>query len=267
MSNGVSVLVPVLRYINRDQDDTRRAFVESGAAAQGYSTERVAAIDGHADGFADAHAGRIGGTISPGTQACFLSHALAWARIAAGDAPYGLVCEDDAAFLRPAAELAPYLGRLDTFDVIFLNARSIAYRDYAKCDPAVPLVPLHEAWDTAMSLPRDPSFPRFSRNIRDIKAPGGDFYAMTKTAAQRLVDAAARDGATTDVDCWLFFKCLPSAAIDRHRRRFIPRTMREAGVVPMDPPLRGAIVDRAFVTTQARRAGGRVRNPVRDSAE
>lgn len=255
-------MLPVLRYINRDQDDTRRAFVQSGAAAAGYRTERVAAIDRHAAGFAETYAGRIGGTISSGTQACFLSHALAWQKIATGDAPFGLVCEDDAAFLRPAAELGPYLGGLDRFDMIFLNARSIAYRDYAKCDPALSLFPLHAAWDAAMTLPRDPSFHRFGRNIRDIKAPGGDFYALTREAAQRLLAEADGDGATTDVDCWLFFKCLPADAIARHHRRFIPRQMREAGVKPMGQPLRGALVNVAFVNAQARKAGGRVRNPV-----
>ena len=75
---------PLVRYINRDQDSQRREFVEAGARAQGYVTERVPAINGYADDFATVYAGRIGGEIGPGTQACFLSHAATWARIAAG---------------------------------------------------------------------------------------------------------------------------------------------------------------------------------------
>ena len=256
---GMRVL-PVIRYINRDQDAARRAFVEAGAAAQGYRTERVAAIDGHAPDFAERYAGRIGGTVSSGTQACFLSHSLAWQRIADGPDPVGLVCEDDAAFLRPAAELAPYLERMAEFDLVFLNTRSIAYRDYIKADPAAPLLPLAETWDAAMTLPRDPSFARYSRILRDIKAPGGDFYMLTRDAAARLVAQAAQDGATTDVDCWLFHRCLPADLIDTHRRRMIPRLMREGGVTPMTPALKGAIVERGFAMTQARKAGGRIRN-------
>lgn len=257
---------PLLRYINRDQDTQRRAFVEAGAAAQGYTTERVPAINGYADDFGTVYAGRIGGDIGPGTQACFLSHAATWARIAEGDAPYGLVCEDDATFLRPAVELAPYLSAFDRYDILFFNDRAIAYRDYAGVDPALPLVSLDATWTAAMDLPKNPSHPRFGRTIRDVKAPGGDFYGLTRAAAARLVAEAAKDRAATDVDCWLFYKCLAVDHIHAHRRRFIPRYMRGGGASPLIPPLNGAIADRPFATTDSRRAGGRVRNPNRAEA-
>lgn len=257
---------PLVRYINRDQDSQRRAFVEAGAKAQGYTPLRIPAINGYADDFATVYADRLGGDIGPGTQACFLSHAATWAQIAEGDAPYGLVCEDDATFLRPAAELEPYLAAFDRYDIIFFNDRAIAYRDYAGVDATVPLVSLDATWTAAMALPKNPSHPRFGRTIRDVKAPGGDFYGLTRAAAARLVAEAAKDRAATDVDCWLFYKCLDLAHIHSHRRRFIPRYMRGGGASPLIPPLNGAIADRAFATTDSRRAGGRVRNPNRAEA-
>ena len=256
----------LVRYINRDQDRQRRDFVEAGAAAQGYVTERIPAINGYAEDFASQYADRIGGEIGPGTQACFLSHASVWALIAESDAPYGLVCEDDATFLRPAEELAPYLAAFDRHDILFFNDRAIAYRDYAGLDPSFPVVSVDAAWTAAMDKPKDPSHPRFGRTIRDLKAPGGDFYALTRAAAARLVAEAEKDRAATDVDCWLFYKCLTVDHIHQHRRRFIPRYMRGAKAAPLVPPLNGAIVDRPFATTDSRRAGGRVRNPNRPAA-
>lgn len=263
---SVIVMVPVVRYINRDQDEQRRAHVESSAAAAGYTTARIAAINGHAPDFAEAYADRIGGQITPGTQACFLSHALAWAQIADGPDPVGLVAEDDATFLRPASELAPYLQALTGAVMLFLNDRAIAYRTYGKIDPSLATAPLEATWEAAMDEPRDPSFPRYGRMIRDIKAPGGDFYALTREGATRLLEEAAKDRATTDVDCWMFYKCLTPEAIHRHRRRFIPRVMRQGGVGAATVALQGAIVDQAFATTDARKAGGRVRNPNRPAA-
>lgn len=253
----------LVRFINRDQDSQRRAFVEAGAKAQGYRTERVPAINGYADDFATVYADRIGGDIGPGTQACFLSHAATWARIAESDAPYGLVCEDDATFLRPATDLGPYLAAFDRYDIIFFNDRAISYRDYAGLDPSLPLISINEAWTAAMDAPKNPSHPRFGRTIRDIRAPGGDFYALTREAAAKLVAEAVQDRASIDVDSWLFYKCIALENIHRHRRRFIPRYMRGARVKPLIPPLNGAIVDMPFATTDSRRAGGRVRNPNR----
>lgn len=254
-------MVPFVRYINRDQDTQRRAFVEANAAAQGYQVERFAAINGHSEDFPDRYGHRVGGTIGRGTQACFLSHAAIWEKIASGPDPYGLVSEDDVTFLRPASELAPYLAGFARFDLIFLNLRSVVYREYAQTDPRVPLSPLGLTWAAAMDRPRDPSHPRFGRNIRDIRAPGGDFYALTRSGAAWLLAELERDKATTDVDCWLFYKCLLPGDIHVHRRRFIPRNLRLAGARPADPPLRGAIVNLPFADTDTRRAGGRVRNP------
>lgn len=256
-------MVPFVRYINRDQDIVRRNFVEANAAAQGYRVERFPAVDGYAEDFLARYGHRVGGEVGRGTQACFLSHAAVWEKIASGPEPYGLVSEDDVTFLRPSSDLAPYLEGFGRFDILFLNRRAVAYREYALTDTKVPLAPLGITWAAAMDRPRDPSFHRFGRNIRDIRAPGGDFYALTRTAATRLLEELERDGAATDVDCWLFFKCLLPEDVDAHRRRFIPRSLRLARASVAVPPLRGAIVDKPFTDTDTRRAGGRVRNPVR----
>lgn len=257
----VVVMVPVLFFINRDQDEARRAFVQGNAAAAGYQIERVPAIDGYAPDFAAQHAERIGGKVGPGTQACFLSHARAWARIAEGTAPVGLVCEDDARFLRPAAELEPYLAAMAGHDMLWLNDRSVAYRAYGSIAATDLLTPLATVWAATSAWPRDPTFPYFSRNLRDLRAPGGDFYALTQAGARHLLAEFARDGARTDVDCWMFFKAIPAEAARLYWRRFIPRWLALARIAPAEQPLAAAIVDRPFGTTDTRLAGGRVRNP------
>ena len=253
-------MVPVLFFINRDQDETRRAFVQGNAAAAGYQTERIPAIDGHAPRFARHHRKVIGGKVGPGTQACFLSHARAWARIAEGSAPVGLICEDDARFLRPAAELEPYLAAMAGHDMLWLNDRSVAYRTYGGSDAADLLTPLATVWAATSARPRDLTFPYFSRNLRDLRAPGGDFYALTQAGARHLLAEFARDGARTDVDCWMFFKAIPAVMARLHWRRFIPRWLAQAHIAPSEAPLAAAIVDRPFASTDTRQAGGRVRN-------
>jgi GR25 family glycosyltransferase involved in LPS biosynthesis len=255
-------MVPFVRFINRDQDTQRRAFVEKNAAEQGFALERFAAINGHADDFLDRYGHLVGGEIGRGTQACFLSHAAIWEKIVSGPEPFGLVSEDDVVFLRPASDLAPYLAGLGRFDLIFLNLRSVVYREFAQTDRLVPLAPLGLTWAAAMDRPRDPSHPRFGRNIRDIRAPGTDFYAITRSGAARLLAEFEKDRATTNVDCWMYYKCLLPEDILAHRRRFIPRSLRQAGVAPAEPPVRAAIVDVPFSDTDTRRAGGRARNPL-----
>ena len=54
------------------------------AAERGLAVERLSAVDGRAAGALDGAAVRAGAPLTPPEVACFESHRLAWARIAAG---------------------------------------------------------------------------------------------------------------------------------------------------------------------------------------
>ena len=248
-------------FINRDKDVDRRKRIEHSGRKKGYRLIRIPAVDGHAPDFAERYAGRIGGTVSRGTQACFLSHAMAWRAIADGDAPFGMVCEDDARFLRPAKDVGELAAKLGAeFDIIFVNSRAGLY--HLAAGQEVDLARLHATYHLAMQRRRGPSLPHYSRAIRDIKAPGGDGYLLSKAGAARLLAALEGETVTSDVDCWMFYKCLPPHLVRKHRDRFLVRVMAEAGVAPLRAPLRGAIAAVPLVDPHPLSRRARARNPV-----
>jgi len=88
-----------VHVINLDRRPDRLAHVAAQARAQGFAFERIRAVDGQAAELAARAAalprGFAGNLVGPCALACFESHRLAWARIAGGDAPFGMVLEDD----------------------------------------------------------------------------------------------------------------------------------------------------------------------------
>ena len=94
--------IPVY-VINLDRSPERLAHMTAQLGRLGVNFERIRAVEGrelHNDyvaKFAPMAASQIG---------CFLSHKLAWQKIAWGDAPYGIVLEDDIHIAPVFAEFA-----------------------------------------------------------------------------------------------------------------------------------------------------------------
>jgi glycosyl transferase family 25 len=109
--------------INLARAPERWSSMARQAAERGLAIERLEAVDGRDPAALAASAAAPGNRLSPGEIACFESHRAAWRRIADGDAPFGLVLEDDV-FLAPA--LADVLAGLPRaaggLDIVKLNA-------------------------------------------------------------------------------------------------------------------------------------------------
>lgn len=109
--------------INLDRAPERWATLSRIAAERGLAVERLRAVDGRApDALASAAVAR-GAPLSPAEIACFESHRLAWARVATGTDPFGLVFEDDVYF---GATIVPLLAAIvaaaGALDLVKLNA-------------------------------------------------------------------------------------------------------------------------------------------------
>jgi glycosyl transferase family 25 len=83
------------RVINLDRAPERWASISRIAAERGLALERVPAVDGRDPAALAAAVAAPGSGLRPAEIACFESHLRAWRLIAEGDAPFGLVLEDD----------------------------------------------------------------------------------------------------------------------------------------------------------------------------
>lgn len=117
--------------INLDRDEVRLTAVAAEFARHDMAFERFAAVEGLAvpeplrDYFFDGD-GRPAAALTRGEIGCYASHLSVWRRVAAGEHPVTLVCEDDIrlpdnfqAVLAAALEAAPA-----GWDVIRLSAPS-----------------------------------------------------------------------------------------------------------------------------------------------
>lgn len=111
------------RVINLDRAAGRWASVAGLAAERGLTLERIAAVDGRDPAALAAAAAAPGSGLAPAEIACFESHRLAWRRIAAGDAAFGLVLEDDVFLAEGIAGFLDALpGAAGGLDLVKLNA-------------------------------------------------------------------------------------------------------------------------------------------------
>ena len=89
-------------FINLDRSPERREHMEAALRDLGIAFERIAAVDARdlTDAEIDRHYRPLPGAdpVDRGSIACFLSHRLAWRRIAESAEPFGLVLEDDILF-------------------------------------------------------------------------------------------------------------------------------------------------------------------------
>jgi glycosyl transferase family 25 len=107
--------------LNLDQDRERLALVAGQLAKLGYSWQRIGAVRGAElpDDFLRRENQRTRGRrLSASEIGCLCSHATAWRNIAEGDAPAGLVLEDDVVIAPEAAQLFQDLSWLPSDDCI-----------------------------------------------------------------------------------------------------------------------------------------------------
>ena len=109
--------------INLARAPERWASMARQAAERGLAIERLEAVDGHDPAALAASSAAPDSGLRPGEIACFESHRAAWRRIADGDAPFGLVLEDDV-FLGPTLPevLAGLPAAAEGLDIVKLNA-------------------------------------------------------------------------------------------------------------------------------------------------
>ncbi len=132
----------------------------------------------------------------PGTVGCFLSHVVAWERVAAGDQPM-LIIEDDS---RPVGLERVFDMEIPAdAELVFVNTRMADAHD----DTATPRI-------------------RSTRSILSVKAnkkPGaasvGSYgYLLFPEGARKMLAAVARDGTAGHVDWRLFRYGLKAADVE-----------------------------------------------------
>ena len=91
-------MIPIF-YINLDRVPERRAFMEAQFEVQGLEAQRVPAIDAFDQTQPSEYSPGMWldrWSLTSSEVACFESHRLAWRSIRDGNAPYGVILEDDA---------------------------------------------------------------------------------------------------------------------------------------------------------------------------
>lgn len=136
------------------------------------------------------------GQLQKGTVGCYLSHIVAWERIATSGRT-GLVLEDDAWLLAGVPASLASIGLPADFDIVFANERMSPSR------PAYPA--------------GGPVTMRVATVVRTKpshwNSPGTDGYFVSPKGARRLLALAHEDGITGDVD----WRLLSYAFTERQR--------------------------------------------------
>ena len=171
---------PTLHVISLDRDATRFAQTHSEFARAGLGdlVTRFRAIDGQAEDFVapgyTPHSWGDRWELKRSEQAVFESHRAVWEKIAKGQGPFGIVCEDD---ILVSDRFPDLLGKLDLarFGIVKIDGFSTDRRYGTQHDM--------NGWI-----------------VRDIvePVPSAACYALSKVAATRLVDNSRSYCATLD---------------------------------------------------------------------
>ena len=200
--------------INLDRSGDRLAHMRAELGRISVDFERIAAIDGaalDADGLAAFQQGRDSlkpeGWL-PGEVGCFLSHLEAWRRIAAGEAPWAAVLEDD---LRVSPALAPLLAATDWIP---------ADADIVRLEANRPM---------RLSRPRGIKAAPGRRLFRAVSGTtGSGAYVIARRTAQMLV--AVPPAARTTVDVFLFKPKISRVAKGLRRYQLVPAVCVQVGL-------------------------------------
>jgi glycosyl transferase family 25 len=232
-SNGA---IPVY-VINLDRSPQRLDHMGAQLGRLGIAFERLRAVDGrelkpdYVAGFPPMSASQIG---------CFLSHKLAWQRIAEGDAPYGIVLEDD-------IHIAPGFADLTrSTNWIPVDAGTVKLETFL----------LRVSMDKMVIGGADEPVLRRMRTFH----PGTGAYALSVRAAEHLLrtrpaPVEPADDAMFYVEDW--WRHLPAVY------QLVPAVCIQDFVLPQRERIDGLATTMEFPTPINRRAGYKMRREMR----
>jgi glycosyl transferase family 25 len=187
-------MLPPIYIINLDSNPERLAKCSERLANQSVNFERVSGVLGSALTNAEIvqhydnnlNRNKYFTPLTAGQIGCYLSHRKAWRKIAEGDAPFGIVLEDDFLLLSDLKLSISTIQALNfSWDVIKLAAyqsrgRKVKFSHQVnnKMNVAVHFKPMS----------------------------GGAATAISKTAAQQLLDATNKFGRPVDTDIQHFWE-------------------------------------------------------------
>lgn len=193
--------VPVL-FINRDVDALRReAFLDS-CLEHGVPARRIQAVDRLDSGSLAAESRLLPDSfwekpeIKPGAFACFLSHRRAWTAVLQGDAPWALICEDDALLEAGGPVISAHAGQAARMglDFMWCGGRVCGQRDAL-------LAPDAGGFSDAAA------FAAARAGQAAGKAPGAEALLVSRPGARRLLALTEADRCCAGVDWLLLFRC------------------------------------------------------------
>ncbi|REL26296.1 glycosyl transferase family 25 [Thalassotalea euphylliae] len=185
---------PKIYLINLDKSKDRLLNCHTILASQQLSFERIPAVLGDALTTAQKHQHysetlnnrNYYRPLSNGEVGCYLSHRAAWQKIADGDAPYGIVLEDDIA-INGNMHLA-----IDTLDTLHMDWQVIKLSAYqSRTRPIVFSQPIGNGFDLV---------------IHNKPMTGCAASAITKEAAKKLLAQSTKFGRPVDVDIQHFWE-------------------------------------------------------------
>lgn len=187
--------------------------MRQGLGRVGIHFERIAAVDGTAMGedalatFQKARPAKPGGWL-PGEIGCFLSHFEAWRRIAAANEPWCVIFEDD-------LHVSPDLPRL-------LGSAAWIPAD-------ADIVRLEANRTMRLAQPRPIAAAPGRRIYRAVSGTtGSGAYILSRSAAQRLIEAPAE--MQTSVDVFLFKPKVSAVAKGLKRYQVVPAVCIQDGL-------------------------------------
>jgi FkbM family methyltransferase len=244
--------------INRSVDTERLEQFGSAAAKLELSFTRINAFDGHSAVapwflYRDLIGDQFWGEdhAKPGALACFLSHIAAWRRLIADNVDMALICEDDAVLRNRLTELRTDARRNEGFDVIFANERMVGWRDQYGLKSDNKLIAVQKVIDRVQASGENPGENKLAR------APGADGYLVSRSGAQKLLEAAQAHGITAGVD-WTMLGLALSPLEGAE-----PRLAELKWLAPLaqETPVLNVLVAKAAVVSQSDKSvGGSVLN-------
>lgn len=157
--------------INLDRDTERWSWMRDQLSASDVAFERLPAVLGREITGADRtyHQEPRRAHLSPAEIGCVLSHILAWRRVADGDAPFGVILEDD---LHIASDFGAFLKQV----VAQLPEDALAVHRF-------------ETFGMRVTMDRDPALTVGARRCFRLHSnnAGAGAYMMTRAAARHAL--------------------------------------------------------------------------------
>ena len=200
--------------INLESQQERRSNILRQFKDSSLTPILVAAYDGHDPKFPFPRFRHLAGRFwdnesefKPGAFCCYLSHAECWRKIAAGEAEFALVLEDDVTI--NAQEIANFsIENRQEVDLVFVNQRTSRYLELL---PA----PVGDRVDLGDLIARLIVNGTFAKRI---PTPGADGYVVSKSGAKKLLYMVHTRKICMGVDYALLLNSLDAKQIEALRK-------------------------------------------------